>query len=911
MKTMNKINHLAGIASAILAIASSGLAATADITGLNLWGQYGNPPPLPITVTTDQSASGNASLVFDVADSAGGVLSIPQVVFTSPIVGGIVTVSMKAYFPTGNKFAFLYGVDDNPISTTNYVQISSYANDTTGGFGQIEGGSGGYSFVRDEWKTLKFVIDLDNPGVADNGTFYYDDMITPAGTFTYNSDTLTEFWLIPSQYYTGTEVTGPFYFDDMEVSQGSTVVWSDNFDSYIPNGDPNLISIDVIASGGEPPVSSVAVSGDVTGSPYTGQNGLWNELPLDGGTVTLSTLKDGTGATASGVGLVYDSTSVGYHMQPGNAPYNPGVVLSADNPERSWVTGGESPVTFKFTGLTASAPYSLTIYTTGDPQMTLTVNGTPTLNPGEIFTTSTTANSNGEIVCLVSCGGETYMNYAEIAGLQLLKLTAPPAVSAHAGADQALSPGTPTAVLGATPPATGGNPPYTYSWSPITGLDDATLANPTVTTTAATTTYTLTVTDSLLATASDEVIVTYTVPPLVANAGADKNVSSGSPSVVIGGSPSASGGSGTYFYSWSPSDDGSLSSSTVANPTAAPTATTTYTLTVTDDLGTTPASDSVTVTYVTPPAPNPNLISVDYMQGSGTTCVGDTSLTGTTMKNAVGNVFTGQAGNWNAMNIGTYSNNSAISGFLKDGGGATTTVKLALGLATGLDAAAAGGWRCSPNEGALGGADQLRSESAYLYNGVITGDHYAWALTGLPPNSTYKLVFFGDLGNASGASNIANGVSGTRDTEGDWNWESITTDASGKILGTFTAPVPTLGLYGLQIEALGTVPSDYSNWATTYAGGQTAGEDYNNDGVQNGIAYFMGMNGLATNPGVVNGKVTWDHVGVVTSFEVQVSVNLIDWEPAATGDVEISSTQVIYTMPPGPPVKFCRLVVTP
>ena len=30
--------------------------------------------------------------------------------------------------------------------------------------------------------------------------------------------------------------------------------------------------------------------------------------------------------------------------------------------------------------------------------------------------------------------------------------------------------------------------------------------------------------------------------------------------------------------------------------------------------------------------------------------------------------------------------------------------------------------------------------------------------------------------------------------------------------------------------------------------------DYNHDGVQNGIAYFMGKNGLATNPGVLGAQ---------------------------------------------------------
>ncbi|MCF7731601.1 MAG: autotransporter-associated beta strand repeat-containing protein [Akkermansiaceae bacterium] len=106
--------------------------------------------------------------------------------------------------------------------------------------------------------------------------------------------------------------------------------------------------------------------------------------------------------------------------------------------------------------------------------------------------------------------------------------------------------------------------------------------------------------------------------------------------------------------------------------------------------------------------------------------------------------------------------------------------------------------------------------------------------------------------------------------------------------------------------------SGYADWATLYAGGQTPGEDYNNDGVQNGIAYFMGMDGLATNPSVVDGKVTWPSVGGVTSFEVQVSDNLGTWVAAAPGDVDTSTPGlVIYTLPTGESKKFCRLTVTP
>ncbi len=105
--------------------------------------------------------------------------------------------------------------------------------------------------------------------------------------------------------------------------------------------------------------------------------------------------------------------------------------------------------------------------------------------------------------------------------------------------------------------------------------------------------------------------------------------------------------------------------------------------------------------------------------------------------------------------------------------------------------------------------------------------------------------------------------------------------------------------------------SGYASWATQNAGGGAANEDYNQDGVANGVAYFMGMNGLATNPGVIDGKVTWPHVGTVASFEVQVSDNLSTWQTATSG-VDLSDPgKVVFTLPTGAERKFCRLVVTP
>ncbi|MES2285244.1 MAG: hypothetical protein V4547_06105 [Bacteroidota bacterium] len=131
--------------------------------------------------------------------------------------------------------------------------------------------------------------------------------------------------------------------------------------------------------------------------------------------------------------------------------------------------------------------------------------------------------------------------------------------------------------IGGAPTATGGNnATYSYSWSPTTDLVSSTVANPTAKA-CTTTTYTVTVTDANSCTAvSSGVTVTKN---LVASAGANLTMGSGG-CRSIGGSPTATGGNGSYTYSWNPTT--SLSSSTIGNPFTTVSSTTTYTVTVTD-----------------------------------------------------------------------------------------------------------------------------------------------------------------------------------------------------------------------------------------------------------------------------------------------------------------------------------------
>jgi hypothetical protein len=141
---------------------------------------------------------------------------------------------------------------------------------------------------------------------------------------------------------------------------------------------------------------------------------------------------------------------------------------------------------------------------------------------------------------------------------------------------------------------TPGNSSNTYSWSPAIGLDDATLAQPTV---SAPNTYTLTVTNIANGCKTiDQVVISKNITPPVANAGIDKTLTCADTSLLIG-SPAVAGNT----YSWNPALD-------LSNPLAAQPFTTvpgTYTLTVTSNANGCTSTDEVIIAQnIAPPVAN-------------------------------------------------------------------------------------------------------------------------------------------------------------------------------------------------------------------------------------------------------------------------------------------------------------------
>ncbi len=109
----------------------------------------------------------------------------------------------------------------------------------------------------------------------------------------------------------------------------------------------------------------------------------------------------------------------------------------------------------------------------------------------------------------------------------------------------------------------------------------------------------------------------------------------------------------------------------------------------------------------------------------------------------------------------------------------------------------------------------------------------------------------------------------------------------------------------------------YASWSAANAPGQSINQDHDNDGVANGIEYFMGLSGssFTANP-VLNGSntIVWpmgaSFAGLYgTDYSVQTSENLTTWNNVVAGNVTIvPGVSLTYTLS-GTGKRFVRLMV--
>ena len=153
-------------------------------------------------------------------------------------------------------------------------------------------------------------------------------------------------------------------------------------------------------------------------------------------------------------------------------------------------------------------------------------------------------------------------------------------------------------------------------------------------------------------------------------------------------------------------------------------------------------------------------------------------------------------------------------------------------------------------------------------------------------------------------------------------FEDVVPDGSGNITvnGFAITEAPTfdirLALNGFQlVETVST--GGFGAWASANgATGQTAQQDHDNDGVDNGVEFFMGESGssFTANPSLnASNEISWPaSAAYVGTYEVQTSPDLATWTNVDPRPVPSGGT-LSYTLPPGAPggKSFVRLLVTP
>jgi hypothetical protein len=183
----------------------------------------------------------------------------------------------------------------------------------------------------------------------------------------------------------------------------------------------------------------------------------------------------------------------------------------------------------------------------------------------------------------------------------------------------------------------------------------------------------------------------------------------------------------------------------------------------------------------------------------------------------------------------------------------------------------------------------------------------AWAVTvaGVPAPG---LAYSTEDGSDQPRSQVVTGLNIAAGDPFTITWVSTRGDGSGSSRRIGLADV------AVTLPAGGT---GYDAWKSL-VNGQPPGEDFDADGLPNGVEYFMGSAGNAStaHPAILDGKITWARApgANVSSFRVEVSGDLVTWQDASVAhasNMAVHPDRIEFTLPSVPGPFFTRLSVTP
>ena len=216
---------------------------------------------------------------------------------------------------------------------------------------------------------------------------------------------------------------------------------------------------------------------------------------------------------------------------------------------------------------------------------------------------------------------------------------------------------------------------------------------------------------------------------------------------------------------------------------------------------------------------------------------------------------------------------------------------------------------------AKSGAGTATLTAANTYTGNTTVNQGTLSLTHacLAETSTVTIATSAFLNlNFSGSDTVAQLIIGTGSPLAGGIYKSSTNAGPGTVLAQLT------GTGTLAVSAGG----GYATWAAAHAGGGLPNEDYDGDGVNNGVEYFMNAApGFTANPVLNAGNtIIWTNGGNISSsaygiqYVVQTSSDLVSWVDvplaALTTNTDGPGGSLTYTLA-GPTPRFVRLKVTP